>query len=498
MSSPGHPPASAPQPPASPVPPDQFPPPHQQPYGAPPPQGSPVHGAPPPQGSPVYGAPPPQGQYPQYGQYPPPQAPYPQQGQYPPPGQYPPQGQYPQQGPPPPGGYPSPQQGQFPPQQYPQYNQQYPQQGQYQYPQQPGYLYPQQPPPGGYNAPPPMQGYGAPPSHQMHGAPGMTGAPSPGYVPGQMAMVDVSMDAEKLKKAIDKDRKDPVIDVLAKADPLKIESLKESYKKSYYGRKDLVTDIETRFSGTFSEDFTRVASMVAKGPLRQDVDTLKRAMKGLGTNEMLLNDVLLHRSNADMNAIKTAYEAKHKVSLERDVRDEMSGSTKSFFSMILAAKRAEESSPIDPTKINEDALALYEAMKSKTDGPVLQIFAYRSYSQLLAISKRFNEIYSTKPLKTQIADFKSVPSDLRDALLVILAKVVDRPLRDAEDLEYCMAGAGTKDELLAERVVRIHWDHQRMQLAKAAFKNRYGKELTKRVEGETSRSYKRILVEILE
>ena len=74
----------------------------------------------------------------------------------------------------------------------------------------------------------------------------------------------------------------------------------------------------------------------------------------------------------------------------------------------------------------------------------------------------------------------------------------DRAMRDAMLLEDAMAGAGTKDFLLVERVVRLHWDRRQLSQVKGAYRHRFHQELVQRVRGETSGDYERCLVAMLE
>lgn len=60
-----------------------------------------------------------------------------------------------------------------------------------------------------------------------------------------------------------------------------------------------------------------------------------------------------------------------------------------------------------------------------------------------------------------------------------------------------MAGMGTHDEQLIYRLVRAHWNPQRMEAIKEAYKRRYSKTLEHRVTGETSGRYKDLLVALV-
>lgn len=83
------------------------------------------------------------------------------------------------------------------------------------------------------------------------------------------------------------------------------------------------------------------------------------------------------------------------------------------------------------------------------------------------------------------------------ALLAQLRGGVDRAMRDAQLLEDAMAGPGTKDRLLLNRVIRYHWDKAHMNNVKGAYRQRFHQDLEKRIKGETSGHYESLLVACL-
>ncbi|KAL1957398.1 hypothetical protein VTO42DRAFT_6078 [Malbranchea cinnamomea] len=435
-----------------------------------------------------YGAPPPQpGQYPQQPYY------YPQ----PPPGQpgYLPPGQYPP--PPPAGQYPyPPQQQQQPPYGYPP-------------PQQPGYGYPpQQPAPGapagygyGGTVPPPQgqypppQGYGAP--APPGGAPpaAISQPPSPGYVPGQMSDRDASKHVDALRKAMKGFGTDEetLIHILAKADPLYVAKLNHTYSQRL-GR-NLEKDVKSEVSGKLED------ALVAfiRGPLMQDVHAVRNAVKGLGTNEDLLNDVLIGRSKADLEAIKRAYRETFGRLLEEDVRDDLSGRTKQLFTMILTHARPEDNpyAAIDQKAVDRDVEDLYEALVKRSDTDLLtvsQILTSRSDSHLRAVVAAYDKDNEPK-LLDRIA--KSTSGHLEDALLAILRGAVDPIERDAISIYKCFIPS-LKESLLTERIVRLHWDQQRLEQVKAAFAKKYKRDLKSMIKANVSGDYQKALVAAVE
>ncbi|KAG9234190.1 calpactin I heavy chain, calcium ion binding protein [Amylocarpus encephaloides] len=450
----------------------------------------------------------------------------------PPPGQYPPQQGYPPQGgygQPPPQPYGAPPPGQYPPQQYgappqgqfpPQSHSPYPPQGGYQQPP-PQQGYGQPPPQHGYGAPPPQQPYGAPPPQQGYGAPppGQYGAPppqqayvqpmppSPGYGPAQQIQWDGVQDAEALRKAMKGFGTDEktLIQVLSNKDPLQIDVLRQTFNHRF--SRQLIGDLQGETSGWFEEGLCALA----RGPLQQDVHLLNSAMSGPGTKENVLNDILLARSNADIRAIKEAYQKTFRRSLENDVKGDLSMKTERHFMMVLAANRNEESIPVVPQQVDSDVMDLYKATEGKmgTDELlVCNILTQRSDSQIRAIAHTYEQKFR-KSLESVI---KSVSCSLCDvpkchltspqefsghmemALIHQLRTGTDRAMRDAYLLEDAMSGMGTKDHLLVNRVVRIHWDRTHMQQVKGAFKHKFRTSLKHRIQGETSGDYEKLMV----
>ncbi|KAL2870638.1 uncharacterized protein BJX67DRAFT_377979 [Aspergillus lucknowensis] len=461
--------------------------PNQQQY--PPPQSG-VYPGQAQQGGPPY--PPPN--QPGYNAYqPPPPGPHgPPGGPYGPPSHYPPAG--PGYAPPPPGppqgGYPPPHTG--PP----------PQHGYQQQPafyQQPGFQQPsgyhgnyppatQSPQPPHMGQQPPQAGYGGPP------APMAPSGPSLGYVPGRVAPGDFRREADALRKAMKGFGTDEkaLIQVLSKLDPLQIAAVRATYTSHI--RRDLHADVKSETGSYFRQGLLAIID----GPLMHDTASAREAVQGIGTKEWLLNDVLLGRSNADLSAIKTSYERTYRRSLQKDVEDDLSFKTRNLFSLVLCASRHEEHVPVDYRAIQAEAQTVHGATAARVVNnadEVCSLFARSSNNELRALNQAFSERYHTS-LENHIE--KEFSGHMKDALLHILRTALDPAMRDAILLEECMKGMGTKDERLVVRVVRVHWDRQHLENVKRAYQQKYKQDLVKRVRGETSGDYQRLLVAMLE
>ncbi|KAL9618885.1 MAG: hypothetical protein Q9160_006475 [Pyrenula sp. 1 TL-2023] len=335
------------------------------------------------------------------------------------------------------------------------------------------------PPPQGY----PGQGFNAAPSY-----------PSPGYDPNAVAQGDATRDADALRSAMKGFGTDEkaLVAVLSKPDPLQMGLLRQTFSKRHSGRS-LERDVEKETSGYFKEGLLALI----RGPLMQDVHNAQKSIKGLGTKESVMNDVLLGRTNADMRAIKQAYHHTFKHTIEDDVKSDLSLKTERLFSMVLAANRAEESTPIYPQDIDRFVNELHHGMEGRvgTDQvTVCSILSSRSDGQIRSIAHAFNTKYHITLEKTIENEFSG---HMKDALLLIVQRACDKAMSDAVQLEDSMKGIGTKDDLLVNRVVRVHWDRSHMDQVKRAYQHRYKKSLIDRIRGETKGDQERLLVACL-
>lgn len=324
-----------------------------------------------------------------------------------------------------------------------------------------------------------------------HGPPAM---PSLGYTPGQLAPGDYRQQADLLRKAMKGFGTDEktLIQVLAKLDPLQSAAVRSTY--SSHIKRDLYKDVKSETGSYLRQGLLAIID----GPLMHDVTLVREAVDGIGTKEWVLNDVLLGRSNADLNAIKTAYERTYRRSLQKDVEGDLSFKTATLFANVLRANRHEESTPINPQLMQDKAKAIHNATAARMVNNVDEvcgIFARSSDNEIRAINHAFMDRYHTTLEKHIESQFSG---HMKDALLHMLQTALDPAMRDAVLLEDCMKGMGTKDEKLVVRAVRVHWTKAHLEQVKGAYRHKYKTELAARVRGETSGDYGRLMVALVE
>ncbi|XP_073690752.1 annexin A11a [Garra rufa] len=277
-----------------------------------------------------------------------------------------------------PGGYPGPQPGGPPAPSPNQSYGMYPQPGGGM-PQGQGMGYPGGPPPGqqmpGFpNAPaanPSMPGYpNAPspnPSVPAYGGGYGGGAPAvPAISRGfrgtiqDFAGADPLRDAEVLRKAMKGFGTDEqaIINLLGSRSNRQRVPLLVSYKTAY--GKDLVKDLKSELSGNFE----KLVLAMLKTPAQFDAYELKEAIKGAGTDEACLIEILASRSNAEIREINQVFKAENKKTLEESISGDTSGHFRRLL-VSLAQGNRDESENVDISVAKQDAQALYQAGENK-------------------------------------------------------------------------------------------------------------------------------------
>ena len=302
--------------------------------------------------------------------------------------------------------------------------------------------------------------------------------------------MDMSRAADDLRNAMKGfgTNEQALIKILAPLDPLQVNSLKAAYQARHH--RDLMKDIHSETSGYFRDGLEGIV----RGPLDQDCHVIHEAIKGAGTKESALNDALLARSNADINAIKQHYQHKYHHSLESDVKGDLSMKTERLFDMVMSARRNEESAPVIPQQVEADVQEIYRATegRSGTDQvAVCQVMSSRSNGQIRAIGLAYKQRFH-RSLDEIIK--KEFSGHMEDALLFMLHAGEDPAKHDADLLEDSMRGMGTKDEALVRRIVMVHWNKERLHQCKAAYKHFYKRELAPRLRGETRGDYEKLMV----
>uniref|UniRef100_A0A8C5I1Y5 Annexin n=1 Tax=Gouania willdenowi TaxID=441366 RepID=A0A8C5I1Y5_GOUWI len=243
-----------------------------------------------------------------------------------------------------------------------------------------------------------------------------------------------------------------IIEVLVKRSNEQRQQLKEAYHQA--SGKPLEVALKSALKG----DLEEVVLALLKTPAQYDAEQLKLAMKGMGTDEDTLVEILASRTNRQILDIKRVY------------KDGM---------------LAEE-------LVDSDARALYEAgegRKGKDVSVFIDILTSRSAPHLRKVFEKYSQYSKVDVAKAIDLEMKG---DIERCLTALVKCCGSRAGYFAERLHLSMKGKGTRKPILTRIMVsRSEIDLQRI---KEEYKKNYGKTLYQEILDDTKGDYEKILL----
>ncbi|XP_033828729.1 annexin A1a isoform X1 [Periophthalmus magnuspinnatus] len=294
-----------------------------------------------------------------------------------------------------------------------------------------------------------------------------------------------SGDAGVLDKAIKTKGVDEntIIEILVKRSNEQRQQIKAAYQQAC--GKSLESALKSALKG----DLEEVVLGLLKTPSQYDAELLKQAMKGLGTDEDTLVEILASRTNNEILAVKAAYKTEYKKDLEDDIKSDTSGDFRKALLELCKAGRTE--GVVEPL-IDSDARALYEAgegRKGKDCSTFIEILTTRSASHLRRVFERYAKYSKVDVAKAIDLEMKG---DIESCLTAVVKCAGSRPAFFAEKLYLAMKGKGTRKNILTRIMVsRSEID---MKKIKEEYQKNYGKTLSQDILDDTKGDYEKILL----
>jgi hypothetical protein len=303
-------------------------------------------------------------------------------------------------------------------------------------------------------------------------------------------MTTPQQDADTLRKAMKGfgcDEKAIIEVCIHRTNAQRLEIVK-AYKASY-GR-DLIADLKSELHGKFED------SMIAlfTDPIEYDADELRKAMKGLGTNEDTLIEIIASRPPQVIQAIKAKFNEKYKRDLEADVKSETSGTLRKLLIALLQCGRSVNTNP-NPSQCAQIADEIYKAGEAKlgTDESVFnKYFCTLSPHELALVSKEYHKLTGHTILQAIDKEFSG---DAKKTLRTIVYATLSPSEYFATRVHDAVKGLGTKDHLLIRVIVsRSEID---LPQIKQYYKQLFGKDMYEDVKNDISGDYRTLLLGII-
>ncbi|XP_068595184.1 annexin A2-like [Brachionichthys hirsutus] len=302
---------------------------------------------------------------------------------------------------------------------------------------------------------------------------------------------DPDSDAVRIENAIKTKGVDEqtIIDVLTKRTYFQRREIAFAYERR--SKKDIVSALKGALSGSLEA----LILGLMKSTAQYDASEIRESVKGLGTDEEKLMELLCSRSSSELSEIKKVYIEMYKKELRKDVEGDTSGNFAKLLLALVETKRAEPSSVVDNEKIDEDARALYEAGVKKEKGTDvatwISIMTGRSVPHLRKVFQRYKS-YSPYDMQESIA--KEVKGDLQKSFLVLVQCFENKQLYFAKRLNEAMKSKGAKEKLVTRMIVsRCEVDLLKIC---SEYQDHFGQSLQQTILEHTKGDYQKALLSL--
>ena len=266
--------------------------------------------------------------------------------------------------------------------------------------------------------------------------------------------------------------------------------IKKAYQEKY--NKDLIEDLKSELSGKFED------AMIAlfKDPIEYDAECLNNSIKGAGTDEGCLIEILASRPSWLLEKIKTKYKEIYNKELEDNIKSDCSGDFQKILIGLLKCKRS-YSKEVNKEQCETLVKQMHEAKEENWLIDNEQDFFYKyimlsSPKELSQVSRIYYKIYGTTILD---GIDKKYNGNAKELLNAILYSQISPSEYFAKKIKKAIEGFGTDNKTLIRILVtRCEVD---MNIIKRYYKQLFNKDMIEDIKNDISGDYQKLMIELI-
>uniref|UniRef100_A0A6Q2YWL0 Annexin n=1 Tax=Esox lucius TaxID=8010 RepID=A0A6Q2YWL0_ESOLU len=295
---------------------------------------------------------------------------------------------------------------------------------------------------------------------------------------------NANQDAETLYKAMKGlgTDEDSIMNLLTSRSNDQRQKIKAAYK-TLHG-KDLVSDLKGELGGKFE---SLIVGLMAP-PILYDVTSLRHAIKGAGTDEKVLVEILSSRTPQQIKDIIAAYRQEYDADLEKDI----TGDTSGHFERLLVILLQVRGQILEVKGYTVRKIALFNAGEKKFGTDEEQFITILGNRSAAHLRKVFDAYMKLAGYEMEESIQRETSGSLRDLLLAVVKCARSVPAYFAETLFNSLKGAGTDDQTLIR--VMVSRSEVDMLDIRANYRRLFACSLYSSIKGDTSGDYRKALL----